>query len=40
MRSQASTDDASNAKRCGANELPLQDEGTDKLISFSGPAGS
>jgi len=40
MRSRASTDDASNAKPCGANELPLQDAGTDKLISFSNPAGS
>jgi len=40
MKSQASTGDASNAKRCGANELPLQDAGTDKLIYFSNPADS
>jgi len=34
MKSRANTDDANNGKLCGAKELPLQDAGTDKLISY------
>jgi len=38
MKSRANTGGASNGKLCDANELPLQDAGTDKKNFLKNPA--